>query len=292
MTRPTPELILPAPAKLNLCLYINGRRADGYHELQTLFQFLDYADELHFTRRDDDQITLSPELPGVPPETNLIWRAAQLLRAHTGQPHLGCHVHLDKHLPMGGGIGGGSSDAATTLLALNHLWHLDLSPEVLAELGLRLGADVPVFVRGRAAWAEGVGERLTPANPPEVWYLVLKPACHVSTAEIFSHQGLTRDTPKIRIAPAFEAQPAHFRNDCQSLVAALYPEIKAALDWLSSYGNARLTGTGACVFASFDSEFGVLEALKNKPSSVEGFVAKGVNLSPLHSRLYGLIDAR
>lgn len=278
-------LTLPAPAKLNLFLHITGRRTDGYHELQTLFQFLDYGDTLALEATRDGRIQLSPQLTDVPTEDNLIVRAAVLLRQHCNQAERGVRIHLDKRLPMGGGLGGGSSDAATTLLALNHLWQCGLEEQELAELGLRLGADVPVFVRGRAAFGEGVGERLTPASPPEDWFVVLKPDCNISTGEIFSDEGLTRNTPRITIAPAFEGDASGLRNDCEDVVKRLYPEVKSALDWLSKFGPARLTGTGACIFGRFPTEAEARQVWALKPSGIDGFVAKGVNHSPLHKKL-------
>ncbi|MDC0662544.1 4-(cytidine 5'-diphospho)-2-C-methyl-D-erythritol kinase [Marinobacter sp. SS21] len=278
-------LRLPAPAKLNLFLHINGRRSDGYHELQTLFQFLDYGDELDFQLRPDGGISLSPAIAGVPDEDNLIVRAARLLAERSPTPVPGVRINLHKVLPMGGGLGGGSSDAATTLLALNHLWQLRLPLEELAQLGLSLGADVPVFVRGFAAFAEGVGEILTPATPPEDWFVVLKPACNINTGKIFSAQGLTRDTPRIKIAPAFEGDASRYRNDCEDVVCGLYPEVKKSLDWLSQFGPARLTGTGACIFGRFPTESAARNIWESKPSGITGFVAKGVNQSPLHSKL-------
>ncbi|SFM10596.1 4-diphosphocytidyl-2-C-methyl-D-erythritol kinase [Marinobacter zhejiangensis] len=278
-------LTLPSPAKLNLFLHINGRRDDGYHELQTLFQFLDYGDELSFTLRDDDQLALEPSLPGVPDEDNLIIRAARLLAAHSDKAVPGVTIAINKRLPMGGGLGGGSSNAATVLLALNHLWQLDLEIDTLASLGLQLGADVPVFVRGTAAWAEGVGEILTPAMPPEDWFVVLKPSCDINTAKIFSQEGLTRDTPRIKIAPAFEGDASRYRNDCEDVVCRLYPEVRKSLDWLSQFGPARLTGTGACIFGRFPTESAARIIWESKPSGIKGFVAKGVNHSPLHKKL-------
>lgn len=277
-------LSLPAPAKLNLFLHIVGRRPDGYHELQTLFQLLDYGDELHFSPAPDGSLSLEPELPGVPVENNLVLRAARLLQEETGCRQ-GVHIRLDKRLPMGGGIGGGSSDAATTLLALNHLWQLGLSLDRLAELGLRLGADVPVFVRGRTAWAEGIGERLIPVDLTPYWYLVVIPNCQISTQKIFSHKLLTRNTPKMTIAPALEGELKNFRNDCQPIVSKLYPEVEQSLGWLGQHGHARLTGTGACVFASFDTEEECRYAFSLLPATFNGFVARGINRSPVHEIL-------
>lgn len=276
-----PTLSLPAPAKLNLFLHITGRRADGYHTLQTLFQFLDHGDTLHFNARTDGQITLQPELPGVPAEANLIVRAARLLQQASGTSQ-GADIQLDKRLPMGGGIGGGSSDAATTLVGLNHLWRTGLSLEQLAELGLSLGADVPVFVRGHAAWAEGVGEQLTPVTLDEPWYLVVVPPCQVSTAEIFSDQRLTRDSPAITLA-AFREHGG--RNDCLPVVAARYPEIRNTLILLNKYCEAKMTGTGSCLFGAFPNEREADKVRARLPATLQTFVAQGCNVSPLHAQL-------
>ena len=277
MTAHNNTLTLPAPAKLNLMLHITGRRADGYHNLQTVFQLLDRGDTLSFTLRTDGVLTLSPYIKGVSFENNLIVRAARLLQK-AGKCELGANIVLDKQLPMGGGIGGGSSNAATSLVGLNHLWQCGLNEDQLAELGHQLGADVPVFVRGHSAWAEGVGERLHPLQLPERWFLILTPACHVSTAEIFCHKRLTRDTPIIKVAAFFEGDS---QNDCQPLVREIYPEVDFALTWLSQYSDSRMTGTGASVFASFDSEAAAQAVLDKIPDQLSGFVAKGVNLSPL-----------
>ncbi|GAB3092650.1 4-(cytidine 5'-diphospho)-2-C-methyl-D-erythritol kinase [Aestuariicella hydrocarbonica] len=285
------SITLPAPAKLNLFLHITGQRSDGYHTLQTLFQLLDFGDQLHYQRRQDEQITLQPDIPGVATEDNLIVRAARLLQGYAQQhrarvdldnPPLGVDIHLDKRLPMGGGIGGGSSNAATTLLALNHLWGLQLDTDTLAELGRQLGADVPVFIRGKTAWAEGIGEQLQAVEMPEDWFLVLTPDCHVSTAEIFSHKDLTRGTSDITVA-AFLEQGGH--NDCQPLVRNLFPEVDSALEWLSRYGDAKMTGTGACVFAPFDDKASAEAVLAKAPDHLKGFVARGVNQSEVHQLL-------
>ncbi len=277
-----PALTLPAPAKLNLFLHITGRREDGYHNLQTVFQLLDFGDELSFSLRPSDgQITLSPEIEGVPHEDNLIVKAARLLQAHSNTPQ-GADIELSKHLPMGGGIGGGSSNAATTLLALNSLWQTRLDLDTLAELGRQLGADVPVFIRGNSAWAEGVGEQLQAIELPEKWYLVATPDCHVSTAEIFSHKDLTRDTSSITVAAFLEQGGV---NDCQPLVQSLYPEVKNALSWLSQYGDAKMTGTGASVFAPFDNKVSAEAVLAKMPNTLNGFVARGVNHSNVHKLL-------
>ncbi|QXH35124.1 4-(cytidine 5'-diphospho)-2-C-methyl-D-erythritol kinase [Pseudomonas muyukensis] len=279
------KLTLPAPAKLNLWLHITGRRADGYHELETVFQFLDHGDELSFALRDDGQIRLQTEVPGVPHDSNLIVRAARQLQAQAGTT-LGADIWLDKVLPMGGGIGGGSSDAATTLLALAHLWQLDWNQDRLAALGLTLGADVPVFVRGHAAFAQGVGEQLTPVDPAEPWYLVLVPQVSVSTAEIFSHPELTRDSLPLKMRPVPEGNS---RNDCQPVVEQRYPEVRNALNSLGKYTEARMTGTGSCVFGAFPSKAEADRVLALLSETQTGFVAKGSNVSMLHRKLQSLL---
>jgi len=271
----------PAPAKLNLFLHITGRRKDGYHQLQTLFQFLDYADSLDFTLRDDGRVVRLSTLAGVAEEDDLVVRAAKLLAAQS-EASLGVGIRLNKILPMGGGLGGGSSDAATTLVALNHLWGVGLSVDQLAALALTLGADVPVFVRGSAAWAEGVGEQLTPVEIPQPWYLVIAPDCQVSTAEIFSNSQLTRNGSAITIRAFLAGQTV---NVCEPVVKALYPRVAAALDWLSDHGAAQLTGTGGCVFAAFENRAQAERIFSALPSGWSGFVAKGCNRSPLLKRL-------
>ncbi|MEX5450161.1 4-(cytidine 5'-diphospho)-2-C-methyl-D-erythritol kinase [Stutzerimonas stutzeri] len=274
-------LTLPAPAKLNLMLHITGRRADGYHELQTLFQFLDYGDELVLRPREDGQIRLLTELPGVGHDSNLIVRAARLLQRESGCA-LGADIQLTKRLPMGGGIGGGSSDAATTLVGLDHLWNTRLGEDRLAELGLNLGADVPVFVRGRAAFAEGVGERLQPVDLPEPWFLVIAPQVSVSTAEIFADPELTRNTPAITVRSLL-AGGGH--NDCQPVVEKRYPEVRNALSLLNKFVQARMTGTGACVFGSFPNEGEADKVRRQLPATLPSFVARGRNVSMLHRSL-------
>ncbi|WP_027330250.1 4-(cytidine 5'-diphospho)-2-C-methyl-D-erythritol kinase [Marinimicrobium agarilyticum] len=275
-------LTLLAPAKLNLCLHILGRRADGYHELQTAFQLLDYGDQLTFTPLKDEQLLLTPEIPSLPREQNLIWRAAQLLKPFA-RNRTGVHIHLEKRLPMGGGLGGGSSDAATTLLALNRLWECGLTNEQLQPLGLQLGADVPVFVGGRSAWAEGIGERLSPLPLPERWYLVLTPKTPVSTAEVFCHKDLTRGTAPITVAAFLERGG---KNDCQPLVRRIYPEVDKSLIWLEKFAsNATMSGTGASVFARFESEAEAQRGLSRTPKHWPAFVAKGVNQSPVCQQL-------
>ncbi len=278
------ELTLPAPAKLNRMLHIVGRRADGYHELQTLFQFLDHGDTLHLRLRDDGEIRLTPALPGVPDSDNLIVRAARLLQAESGC-RLGADIHLTKRLPMGGGLGGGSSDAATALLGLDRLWRLDHPLEPLAELGLRLGADVPVFVRGRAAWAEGVGERLTPVELDTPWFVVVHPGIEVATAAVFGAPQLTRGTAPITMARALQGGAPSWSNDCEPTVRSLYPQVAEALDWLGCRAPAMLTGTGACIFARLDSQAEARHIMADLPSHYTAFMARGLNLSPLHAAL-------
>jgi 4-diphosphocytidyl-2-C-methyl-D-erythritol kinase len=279
------ELILPAPAKLNLMLHILGRRADGYHELQTLFQFLDFGDELGFALRPDGEIHLHTPIDGVPHDSNLIVRAARLLQQHANCT-LGTDIWLDKRLPMGGGIGGGSSDAATTLLGLNHLWQLNYSEDQLASLGLSLGADVPVFVRGHAAFAEGVGEKLQPVTLSEPWFLVAIPQVLVSTAEIFSDPELTRDTPPIKVRSLLEGGG---RNDCQPVVTKRYSEVRNALILLNKFVPTRLTGTGACVFGSFPNQDDADKVARQLPATLPSFIAQGRNISMLHRKLETLV---
>ena len=277
-------LILPSPAKLNLMLHILGRREDGYHELQTLFQFLDYGDEMTFSVRDDGKICLHTEFAGVPHDQNLIVKAATKLQQQSGCS-LGIDIWIKKVLPMGGGIGGGSSNAATTLLGLNHLWQLGWDQDRLATLGLSLGADVPVFVRGHAAFAEGVGEILTPVEPEEPWYLVLVPQVAVSTAEIFSHPLLTRDSLPIKVRPV---PKGNSRNDCEAVVTELYPDVRKALNLLGKYTEAKLTGTGSCIFGAFPNEADADKVLHLLTETLTGFVAKGSNVSMLHRKLQNL----
>ncbi|MBF8676463.1 4-(cytidine 5'-diphospho)-2-C-methyl-D-erythritol kinase [Pseudomonas fulva] len=278
-------LTLPAPAKLNLWLHIIGRRADGYHELETVFQFLDHGDELSFAVREDGVIRLHSDLDTVPHDSNLIVRAARQLQAQSGTP-LGADIWLNKVLPMGGGIGGGSSDAATTLLGLAHLWQLDWDEDRLAALGLGLGADVPVFVRGHAAFAQGVGEQLTPVDPEQPWYVVLVPQVSVSTAEIFSHPQLTRDSLPLKMRPV---PKGNSRNDCQPVVEQNYPEVRNALNSLGKFTEARLTGTGSCVFGAFPSKAEADKVLALLSATQTGFVAKGSNISMLHRKLQSLV---
>lgn len=271
----------PAPAKINLFLHITGRRDDGYHLLQTVFQFVDYCDQLDFAVRDDGVIRRLTEVVGVAEADDLIIRAARSLQKLAGTT-LGADIRINKQLPMGGGLGGGSSDAATTLVALNQLWQLGLSVDQLAELGLGLGADVPVFVRGQAAWAEGVGENLLPIELDEPWFVVLIPSCHVPTAEIFAVPELTRDAQSLKMSAFLAGQG---QNVCEEVVRKHYPDVDKALNWLSQYGQPRMSGTGACVFAPFANEADARHVLQQLPSQWRGFVAKGLNRSPLLDRL-------
>lgn len=270
--------LFPAPAKLNLFLHVVGRRADGYHLLQTVFRFLDVGDLLEITPRADGRIRLLSPLPGVAVEQDLCWRAARSLQDRTGC-RMGADIRLDKRLPLGGGLGGGSSDAATVLLALNRLWGLDLPRTELLALGLRLGADVPVFVFGRSAFAEGVGEVLTPWTPEPASYVVLTPAVHVSTPAIFAHPALTRNTPSVKIS-ALSQGFGH--NDLEPVACALYPQVAEALTWLKTRGEARMTGSGACVFAAFPERTQAERVFAERPGHLQGFVADGVDLHPLH----------
>ncbi|WP_234496111.1 4-(cytidine 5'-diphospho)-2-C-methyl-D-erythritol kinase [Vibrio maritimus] len=267
----------PSPAKLNLFLYITGRQPNGYHELQTLFQFIDLCDSLEITANKSGEITLSPDIEGVATQDNLIWKAATALQAKA-ECSFGAHIKLDKILPMGGGIGGGSSNAATVLVALNFLWQTGLNSDDLAEIGLALGADVPVFVRGFAAFAEGVGEKLSHADPVENWYLVVKPKVSIATVDIFTHPDLTRNTPKRELATLLESPHV---NDCEKIVRMLYPEVDNQLSWLLQYAPSRLTGTGSCVFSEFNSKENAEKVLEMLPDTVSAFVAKGCNRSPL-----------
>lgn len=274
-------LILPAPAKLNLFLHIIGRRADGYHNLQTIFQFLDYADYLAFSPRNDGVIQLNTPLLGVAHNDNLIVKAAKLLQSYT-HSDLGADIWLDKKLPVGGGLGGGSSNAATTLLALNQLWKTCLSINQLSQLGIRLGADIPVFIVGKAAFAEGIGEQLRPIKLAEPWFLVATPPVSISTASIFNDPELTRDTPAIDYQQASSLQG---HNDCQAIVTKHYPLVKEALQWMNQLAPSKLTGTGACLFSSFDSQQQALTAQQQLTEKLLCFVAKGANTSMLHRSL-------
>ena len=269
----------PAPAKLNLFLHVVGRRADGYHLLQTAFRFIDYGDELGFAVRDDGVVRRITELAGVSADADLCVRAARLLKDRAGCS-LGADIELVKRLPMGGGLGGGSSDAATTLVVLNRLWQTGLTRVQLQDLAVELGADVPVFVFGRSAFAEGVGERLAALQLAPAWYLVLVPETTVSTAEIFSAPELTRNTIAITIA-AFSVGQG--RNDLEPVVCRRYPQVARHLEWLRRYGDARMTGSGACVFCGFETEAQAQRVLAKLPADMRGFVARGLDRHPLCS---------
>ena len=271
----------PAPAKLNLFLHVTGRRPDGYHDLQTLFQLIDLCDDIGITVRDDGRIERTAGPADVPPETDLVVRAARALQAAAGTP-LGATLQVKKRIPMGGGLGGGSSDAATTLLALNHLWALNLPLPRLAAIGLSLGSDVPVFVYGSSAWAEGRGEVLTPVELPERWYVVIHPGVHVATPAIFQAPELTRNSPAITLRAFFQTGG---RNDCESLVRTRFPEVASALDWLARLAPARLTGTGACVFAPFARAIDAERVAAQVPDRWTSFVARALNTSPVRARL-------
>jgi 4-diphosphocytidyl-2-C-methyl-D-erythritol kinase len=271
-------LQLPAPCKLNLCLNITGQRADGYHVLQTAFQLLDFCDLLTFSPAPRLQVSA---LAGVAPSDNLVYQAAQLLAEHTGCDK-GVDIQLHKQVPSGAGLGGGSSDAGTTLVGLNYFWQTGLSLDELATLGLALGADVPVFVHGQSAWAEGVGEQLQPLSLPPRTYVVIQPNCQIATREIFLHPGLTRHSSPITIARFLEVGA---NNDCEAIVRVLYPEVDTALRWLSRWGLARMTGTGSCVYIEVADEDEAQAVLAEKPAEWFGFSAQGVNTSALHTQL-------
>jgi 4-diphosphocytidyl-2-C-methyl-D-erythritol kinase len=268
----------PAPAKLNLFLHVVGRRPDGYHLLQTVFRFIDHGDSVGIDVRPDGRIRLLNPLPGVPLESDLCFQAANLLREHTGS-RLGADIELEKRLPMGGGLGGGSSDAATVLMALNRLWGLNLPREELQALGLRLGADVPVFVFGRNAFAEGVGERLRAVDLPPASYVVLEPPVHVATGVVFSHPGLTRNTPEMKIPPLPEGCG---HNDLEPVAVAIYPVIGEYLHWLGRHGYARMTGSGACVFTAFPDRVRAEAVFAARPDGMKGFVADGLDVHPMY----------
>ena len=286
-------LDLPAPAKINLFLHVTGRRPDGYHEIQTVFQFIDLADRVRIARRADRLVRRTTATPGVAEADDLVIRAALLLRKECGLDE-GVDLGVEKRIPLGGGLGGGSSDAASTLVGLNRLWGLGMDADRLAALGVRLGADVPVFIRGLAAWAEGVGERLVPLDLEQPWYVLIMLPCAVSTARVFRAPALTRDTPETTMEGLFGGgletlEPpipiARFlveaRNDCEPVVREMYPEVGDALDWLSRHSRARLTGTGATVFAPFDTRERAAEVAGAVPARWRGLVARGLNRSPL-----------
>lgn len=273
----------PAPAKLNLFLHVLARRGDGYHELQTVFRFLDAGDRLTVRLRTDGAIVRTNDIAGLPEETDLCIRAARLLRSRSGTK-LGVEIGLDKRLPLGAGLGGGSSDAATVLIVLNRLWRLYLSRDELMAVGLELGADVPAFVFGESAWGEGIGEKLSPIALPPAWYVVLVPPVTVSTAAIFGHPELTRNSDRITMSAFFAGD---VRNDLEPVVCRLYPVIQEYLDWLRRQAPARLTGSGACVFASFDEEQQAQQVFAARPPNMKGFVAQGLDHHPLRDMILG-----
>jgi 4-diphosphocytidyl-2-C-methyl-D-erythritol kinase len=271
----------PAPAKLNLFLHVTRRRADGYHELQTLFQLIDLCDTLTISVREDGLIERTTGATGVEPEADLTVRAARALKGATGTPR-GATIGLRKRIPVGGGLGGGSSDAATVLLALNELWACGLSLAELSALGLALGADVPVFIQGSSAWAEGIGERLTPVTLPPRWYVIIFPGVGVSTREVFQSPELTRNSPLITIRAFFESGG---RNDCEAAVRARSPEVADVLEWLSRLAPARLTGTGSCVFTACPTAADAERLAGRVPDRWKSFVARGLDTSPVHEQI-------
>ncbi|WP_442769645.1 4-(cytidine 5'-diphospho)-2-C-methyl-D-erythritol kinase [Zoogloea ramigera] len=280
---PAQPLCVPAPAKINLFLHIVGRRPDGYHLLQTAFRMLDWGDEITLQRRDDGLILRTSDVPGVPAESDLVVRAARALQAASGS-RFGADIGVLKRIPMGGGLGGGSSDAASVLLALNRLWGCGLSRQALQDLGLKLGADVPFFIFGETAFAEGVGEALRSLAVPPAWYVVVAPPVSVPTAEIFSAKELTRDT-EILIMQGFAAHKT--RNDMQAVVCVKYPEVAESLEWLSQYGDARMSGSGACLFAPFDAEGQARQVAASAPSGWKVWVARGLDRHPLKDWVAG-----
>jgi 4-diphosphocytidyl-2-C-methyl-D-erythritol kinase len=280
MTMTLSGLDYPAPAKLNLFLHVVGRRPDGYHLLQSVFTLLDYGDNIRIRVRDDGEVHRVNDLPAIPEAEDLTVRAAQMLREASGSSR-GADIEVEKRIPLGGGLGGGSSDAATVLLALDRLWNTGFGPDALAELGASLGADIPFFLRGSTAWAEGVGEKLKPIAIPRKWYVVLAPAVSVPTKEIFAAPELTRNTEALKMED-FSAHPqdSRFHNDLEPIVTARYPMVREHLEWLRQHGDARMTGSGACVFAAFDSREEAQKVL-DLASPKKGFVAQGVATHPL-----------
>ncbi len=267
----------PAPAKLNLFLHVVGRRPDGYHALQSVFQFIDYCDRLDFQVTGNGVVRRATPVDGIDPDSDLTVRAARALQRDSGC-RLGADIHIQKHLPMAAGLGGGSSDAATTLMALNRLWGLDLPAARLARIGLSLGADVPVFVHGRAAWAEGVGEHLTPVDLPEPWYVVLTPAVPIATKDVFGAPELTRNCPPLTISDFLSGQGA---NVCEPVVRGRFPQVAEALDALARFAPSRLSGTGGSIFAAFSREEEAREVFAQLSPAWPGCVAKGLNRSPM-----------
>ncbi|MFV9997883.1 MAG: 4-(cytidine 5'-diphospho)-2-C-methyl-D-erythritol kinase [Arsenophonus endosymbiont of Dermacentor nuttalli] len=283
-------LTWPSPAKLNLFLYITGLRADGYHELQTLFQFLNYGDEITITPRAGNEIRLLTPFVNLSAENNLIVKAARLLQHYCREmqcanDHLGADIYVHKILPSGGGLGGGSSNAATTLIALNHHWQTHIDDNTLAKLARQLGADVPVFVKGHAAFAEGIGDKLVPVEPAEKWYLVAHPGLIIPTQQIFTDPQLKRNSPKRSLSALLQGP---YANDCESIARKRFPKVEELISWLLEYTTSRLTGTGACVFAEFETEATARKVLNKAPEWMQGFVAQGVNHSPLHTFRAGI----
>jgi 4-diphosphocytidyl-2-C-methyl-D-erythritol kinase len=277
----TDETLWPAPAKLNLFLHVTGRRADGYHELQTVFQIIDLCDTIAISVREDGRIERHDGPAGVDPESDLTVRAARALQQAAGS-RLGATLRVHKRIPMGGGLGGGSSDAASVLLGLNDLWGCGLPMDALAKLGLPLGADVPVFVRGSSAWGEGVGENLQSLELPPAWYVVIHPGVHVGTKDVFQSPELTRNSPVITIRAFFESGG---RNDCEPVVRARFPAVAEALDWLGQFAPARLTGTGSCIFAPCATAIDAERIAARVPDRWTSYVARGLNASPVHDLL-------
>lgn len=283
-------LTWPSPAKLNLFLYITGRRADGYHQLQTLFQFLNYGDKITIKLRKDNKIRLLTPFSNLLIKNNLIIKAARLLQNYCSKidranSQKGVDIYLNKRLPIGGGLGGGSSNAATTLLALNYLWQTNIDDNTLIELARQLGADVPLFVTGHSAFAEGIGDQLSLVNPEEKWYLVAHPMINIATKQIFSDPELKRNSAKRSLSSLLQAP---YTNDCESIVRKRFPEVEELILWLLEYTPSRLTGTGACVFAEFKTEVAARKVLNRAPEWMQGFVAKGVNQSTLHTFRAGI----
>jgi 4-diphosphocytidyl-2-C-methyl-D-erythritol kinase len=275
----TAMTLWPAPAKLNLFLHVTGRRADGYHDLQTVFQLIDLADDIHIAVREDGLIERQAGAEGVPAEADLVVRAARALQAATGIRR-GASLSVTKRIPMGGGLAGGSSDAATVLVALNRMWECGLSDDDLAGIGVKLGADVPVFVRGRSAWGEGRGERLTPLELPEGYFVLVHPRVHIRTAELFQAPELTRNSPPITMTGFLQSGG---RNDFEPVVRSRYPEVARALDWLGKFAPARLTGTGSCIFAPCASLIEAQEILTRVPANWRAMAVRGMNISPLRT---------
>ncbi|WP_218642671.1 4-(cytidine 5'-diphospho)-2-C-methyl-D-erythritol kinase [Colwellia sp. UCD-KL20] len=284
----------PSPAKLNLFLHVVGQRPNGYHELETVFQFLDYGDTIELSVNNSNTIELLTPIEGVNNSDNLIFKAAKLLQNQT-KCNLGVQIKIHKILPMGGGLGGGSSNAATILLALNKLWDINLPTNQLTELGLSLGADVPIFIKGFAAFAQGIGEVLTPISPTEYWYLVSKPSCSISTQDVFGSPELVRTTPKLLLNENINNQDIDlqietYHNDCETIVIKNYPKVANLLAWLIEYAPSRMTGTGACIFSRFNSKNEAKKVQSTLPEGIESFIAKGINQSPLIDAIKNLAN--